>query len=95
MARSILVTRDQFNITPHGITHKPTDASFTPHGSDPHSGTMRLGQLESEAPAGDRYDPDVVKEIMTQLWVEYVAANSPLFYEDHAPFAGGLHDTRD
>jgi len=26
-----LVRRDQFNISPQGIVHKPTDAGFTPH----------------------------------------------------------------
>jgi hypothetical protein len=28
---SKLVRRDQFNIFPQGIVHKPTDAAFTPH----------------------------------------------------------------
>jgi hypothetical protein len=83
---SILVTRDQFNITPQGITHKPTDASFTPRCGDPLSGSARLGQLENEAlTTGDQYDPDVVKEIMTLLWAEYVAANSDLFLRGTAP----------
>ena len=35
---NILVRRDQFNITPEGIVHKPTDAAFTPYPGDPHSG---------------------------------------------------------
>ena len=83
---SILVTRDQFNITPQGITHKPTEASFTPRCGDPLCGTTRLGQLESQIPNGDHYDADVVKEMMAQLWSEYVAANSELFYkESHSP----------
>lgn len=76
---SILITRDQFNITLQGITHKPTDASFGPHCGDPHSGSMRLGQLESESPTGDRYDPDEVKRMMRQLWTEFIAANSEAF----------------
>jgi hypothetical protein len=76
---SILITRDQFNITPQGITHKPTDASFVPHCGDPHSGSMRLGQLESAPPIGDRYDPDEVKRMMRQLWTEYIVANSEAF----------------
>jgi hypothetical protein len=91
---SILITRDQFNITPQGITHKPTEASFTPHCGDPLSGSVRLGLLESQVPNGDHYDADVVKEIMTQLWSEYVAANSNLFYEGERPVARGLSDTR-
>jgi hypothetical protein len=35
---NILVRRDQFNITPQGIVHKPTDAAFTPYPGDPFSG---------------------------------------------------------
>ena len=42
---NILVRRDQFNITPQGIVHKPTDAAFTPYPGDPYSGITRLGQL--------------------------------------------------
>jgi hypothetical protein len=33
--KSSLVRRDQFNITPQGIVHKPTDAAFTPYAGDP------------------------------------------------------------
>lgn len=72
---SILVRRDQFNITPQGITHKPTDASFSPYIGDPRNGSTRLGQLENAAPAGDSYDPDQVKLMMKQLWAEYVESN--------------------
>ena len=78
---SILVRRDQFNITPQGITHKPTDASFAPNCGDPHSGFMRLGQLGTAAPTDDDYDPAEVKKMMRQLWAEYVAANSTQFKE--------------
>jgi hypothetical protein len=76
---SILVRRDQFNITPQGIVHKPTDACFAPHPSDPYSGSIRLGQLGNANPVGDRYDPDQVKTMMMQLWREFIAANSDLF----------------
>ena len=34
---STLVTRDQFNVTPQGVVHKPTEAGFIPHSGDPHS----------------------------------------------------------
>jgi hypothetical protein len=61
---SILVRRDQFNIAPQGITHKPTDASFAPRCGDPRAGSMRLGQLGNAAPTGDNYDPDEVKRMM-------------------------------
>ena len=76
---SILVRRDQFNITPQGIIHKPTDAYFAPQPGNPYSGSIRLGQLENVVPVGDEYDPDQVKKMMMQLWTEYVAANSDLF----------------
>jgi hypothetical protein len=39
-----LVRRDQFNITPQGIIHKPTDAAFTLFPGDPFSGTRRAGR---------------------------------------------------
>ena len=77
---SILIRRDQFNITPEGIVHKPTDSHFAPHPGDPYSGSMRLGQLGNVVPVGERYDPDQVKRIMMQLWTEYVTANSNLFH---------------
>src|ERR1700736_2631541 len=38
-----LVRRDQFTITSQGIIHKPTNAAFTPHPGDPHSGTIHFG----------------------------------------------------
>lgn len=75
---SILVRRDQFNITPQGIVHKPTDSHFTPHPGDPRAGRIHLGQLGA-VPLGERYDPDQVKKMMMELWNEYVAANSNLF----------------
>jgi hypothetical protein len=78
---NILVRRDQFNITPQGIVHKPTDAHFAPHAGDPYSGSLRLGQLGNVAGLGDGYDPDQVKRLMMQLWREYVAANSDLFHK--------------
>jgi hypothetical protein len=79
---SILVTRDQFNITPQGVTHKPTDASFVPRCGNPRSGYLRLGRLECEVSGGDNYDPEVVKKMMMQLWAEYLSANSDLFYKE-------------
>jgi hypothetical protein len=69
---SILVRRDQFNITPQGIVHKPTDAAFTPRLDDPCSGTMRLGQLGNQPPNGNGFKSDDVQLIMRELWAEYV-----------------------
>jgi hypothetical protein len=78
---NILVTRNQFNITPQGIHHKPTDAYFAPQAGDPYAGSIRPGQLGNVDRAGDRYDSDQVKRMMMELWTEFVAANSNLFNE--------------
>lgn len=76
---NILVSRDQFNITPEGITHKPSGASFIPDIGHPLSGSIRAGQLEGEPGHGDRYDPETVKRMLRELWAEYVQANPTLF----------------
>jgi hypothetical protein len=76
---SHLVRRDQFTISPQGIIHKPTDAAFTPHPGDPHSGTTRLGTLGNKHPNGNDYRPDDVQRMMRELWAEYVAANPEMF----------------
>jgi hypothetical protein len=73
----ILIRRDQFNITPQGIVHKPTGAAFTPYPTDPFSGTMRAGNLVLAN--GDKYRGDEVQRIMRELWVEYVTANADHF----------------
>jgi hypothetical protein len=93
---SILVRRDQFNITPQGIIHKPTDAYFSPHANDPFSGSIRVGRLGNEGPVGERHDPDQVKKMMMELWTEYVAANSDLFSIARPRLAGnaGSDQTR-
>ena len=74
-----LVRRDQFNISPQGIVHKPTDAAFTPDPSDPYSGIVRLGQLGSTLHNGGGFNAGDVQRIMRQLWVDYVANNPELF----------------
>ena len=76
---NILVRRDQFNITPQGIVHKPTDAAFTPYPGDPYSGTTRLGQLGNKHPNVNSFRPDDVQRIMWELWTEYVIGNPQLF----------------
>ena len=76
---NILVRRDQFNITPHGIVHKPTDASFAPYPGEAYSGITRIGQLGNRHPNGRGYKPDDVQRMMRQLWIEYVAGNPKLF----------------
>ena len=74
-----LIRRDQFNITPQGIIHKPTDAAFTPNPGDPYSGTLRKGQLGNHLPSGEEYNSEDVQRMMAELWAEYVAANSEVF----------------
>ena len=74
-----LVRRDQFNISPQGIVHKPTDAAFTPDPGDPYSGIDRWGPLGSETPNGSGFRSDDVLRMMRELWTEYVASNPQLF----------------
>ena len=71
-----LIRRDQFNITPAGIIHKPTDAAFTPFPGDPFSGTTRAGHRDLAN--GEQYRLDEVQRIMRELWTEYVTANADL-----------------
>jgi hypothetical protein len=76
----VLVRRDQFNITPEGIVHKPTDAAFTANPGDPYSGITRLGQLGSKHPNnGKGFRPDDVQRMMWELWTEYVTGAPQLF----------------
>jgi hypothetical protein len=76
---STLVTRNQFNITPQGIVHKPTEAAFIPHPGDPHSGIVRLGQLGNQPRNGNHYEPEDVQRMMRELWDEFVAKNPDMF----------------
>ena len=76
---SCLVRRDQFNISPQGIIHEPTDAAFTPSLGDPFSGVLRMGQRRNQHPDGSDFNPDDVERIMRELWAEYVARNPELF----------------
>lgn len=76
---NILVRRDQFNITPQGIVHKPTEAAFTPYPGAPNSGITRLGQLGNKHPNGNSFRPEDVQRMMWELRVEYVTGNPQLF----------------
>ena len=76
---NVLVSRDQFSVTPEGIKHKPTGASFAPDIGNPLTGSIRAGQLEGQPQTGDLYDPETVKRMMRELWAEYVEANPNLF----------------
>jgi hypothetical protein len=73
------VREDQFEISPDGITHKPTGASFDPYPGEPNSGHMNDGQLGNVLPNGEDYRPDQVRTMMRRLWADYVAKNPKLF----------------
>jgi hypothetical protein len=73
------VRRDQFEISPKGITHTPTGAKYSPHPGAPHSGSMNPSQLGNVLPNGEDYRPHDVEAMMEQLWAEYVDANPRLF----------------
>ena len=74
-----LVTRNQSNVTPDGVVHKPTDAAFIPNPSDPSSGTVRLGQLANAHPTGREYPVEDVLRVMGELWAEFRASNPDRF----------------
>jgi len=76
---STLVRRDQFNITPQGIIHKPTGAAFTPYPDAPYAGITRMGQLSNKHPNGIGFRADDVQRMMRELWIEYVIGNPKLF----------------
>lgn len=80
-----LVTRNQFNVTPQGVVHKPTEAAFIPSPGDPLSGTMRLGQLVNQQPNGRNYRAGDVQRIMRELWEEFVAGNPEMFKRTQHP----------
>jgi hypothetical protein len=73
------VKRDQFSVSPYGIVHEPTDATFTPDPTAPCSGIMRLGHLGDSQPNGGGFKPDDVCRLMNEVWVDYVADNPELF----------------
>jgi hypothetical protein len=70
------VRRDQFEISPKGITHKPTGASFISDPGEPGWGHLDPGQLGNVLPNGDDYEPHEVDAMMQQLWIEYVERES-------------------
>jgi hypothetical protein len=79
MMSSTPVQRDQFEVSPKRISHKPTGATYIPHPGAPYSGNMNLGQLGNVLPNGEDYRPHEVQMMMEQLWAEYVDANPRLF----------------
>ena len=75
------VRRDQFEISPKGITHKPIGASFIPDPVEPGWRHLDPGQLGNVLPNGDDYEPQEVDAMMQQLWIEYVGNNPGVFNE--------------
>jgi hypothetical protein len=69
------VTRDQFEISARGITHKPTGATYSPLPGSPFSGRVNRSQLGNISRRGDDYHLFEVEEMMERLWAEYVNAN--------------------
>jgi hypothetical protein len=78
-----LVTRNQFNVTPKGVVHKPTDAAFVPDPSNPKQGMVRLGQLTNTHPTAPEYPVEDVLRLMRELWEEFIASNSRSFNSSH------------
>ena len=78
-----LVTRNQFNVTPEGVVHKPTDAAFVPDPSNPNQGTVRLGQLANPHPTAPEYPVEDVLRLMRELWEEFMASNPKSFNSLH------------
>ncbi|MGY3239976.1 hypothetical protein ACVMAJ_006866 [Bradyrhizobium sp. USDA 4448] len=76
---SMPIQRDQFEVSPNGITHKPTGATYTPHPGAPFSGTINLSRLGNVLTHDGDYRPHEVQTMMEQLWAEYVNANPRLF----------------
>jgi hypothetical protein len=77
---SSLIRRDQFEITPEGITHLPTGARLTPGPADAGSGVIRSGRPGKDPESEDGYDYDELHRIMRELWAEYLL-NHPPFTE--------------
>ena len=73
------VQREQFKVSPKGITHTPTGTTYTPHRGAPHFGSTNLSQLGNVLPNGEDYPPHEVLTMMERLWAEYVDANPRLF----------------
>lgn len=78
-----LVTRNQFNVAPDGVVHKPTDAAFVPNPGDPSQGTVRLGQLANTHPTAPEYPVEDVLRLMRELWEEFIASNPRSFNSSH------------
>jgi hypothetical protein len=55
------VRRDQFEISPKGIAHTPTGATYTPHPGAPHSRTLNLSKLGNALATGEDYRPNEVQ----------------------------------
>ena len=75
---STAVRRDQFKISPKGITTYRVGRRTHRTPEPPFSGSMNPSQLGNVLPNGE-YRQNQVETLMEQLWAEYVAANPRLF----------------
>ena len=62
--------KDHFIVSPAGVTHLPTEASFTPNPGIPTTGFWRDGKLGTEL-ARD-YDAAEIKQTMRHLWAAHL-----------------------
>jgi hypothetical protein len=70
------VTREQFEISNEGITHKPTGYMFMPNPGNPHLGTIRMGRHGKILASGEDYPPGEVENMMRNLWAEHVGGGN-------------------
>ena len=73
-----LVRRDQFNITPQGIVHKPTTLPLS------HRPATRVPERcawvsSAQVPNGSEYRAEDVQRMMREPWEEYLAKNPESF----------------
>jgi hypothetical protein len=66
MALGSMITREQFEITDEGITHKPTGYSRKRNGDED------MGQTGKKLPSGEYYRSDEVRAWAERLWIEHV-----------------------
>jgi hypothetical protein len=64
------VTRNQFQIRDGVITHKPTQAEFTPNSNHEDSLLIYTGRIGRRLETGERFEYAEVLRMMRRLWRE-------------------------
>jgi hypothetical protein len=64
------IDSNEYEVTPNGVLHLPTEARFTANPGVPTSGWWRTGRLGTAS--GEGYDAKKVKEEMLRLWAEHL-----------------------